>query len=46
MVGLASRFSFLFEHDLFGKPVSTFPDHALIAAFRLHRHPSPRRSEH
>jgi len=21
----------LFEHDLFGKPVSTFPDHALIA---------------
>jgi hypothetical protein len=19
----------LFEHDLFGKPVSTFPDHAL-----------------
>jgi hypothetical protein len=20
----------LFEHDLFGKPVSTFPDHALI----------------
>src|SRR6266481_3910152 len=24
-----SRSSFLFEHDLFGKPVSTFPDHAL-----------------
>jgi hypothetical protein len=22
--------SFLFEHDLFGKPVSTFPDHALV----------------
>src|SRR5215468_10749095 len=22
--------SSLFEHDLFGKPVSTFPDHALI----------------
>jgi hypothetical protein len=21
----------LMEHDLFGKPVSTFPDHALIA---------------
>jgi hypothetical protein len=20
---------FLFEHDLFGRPVSTFPDHAL-----------------
>jgi hypothetical protein len=20
---------FLFEHDLFGKPVPTFPDHAL-----------------
>jgi hypothetical protein len=25
-----SRSIFLFEHDLFGKPVSTFPDHALI----------------
>src|ERR1700722_15080584 len=25
----ASRSSFLFEHDLFGKPDSTFPDHAL-----------------
>jgi hypothetical protein len=26
----------LFEHDLFGKPVSTFPDHALAQsrAFR------------
>src|SRR5215813_3420633 len=24
-----SRFSLLFAHDLFGKPVSTFPDHAL-----------------
>src|SRR5436190_23132247 len=23
---------FLFEHDLFGKPVPTFPDHALGAA--------------
>src|SRR6516164_6169096 len=23
--------SSLFEHDLFGKPVSTFPDHALAA---------------
>jgi ABC-type uncharacterized transport system permease subunit len=22
---------FLFKHDLFGKPVSTFPDHALEA---------------
>jgi hypothetical protein len=22
---------FLFEHDLFGKPVPTFPDHALMA---------------
>src|SRR6516162_11692301 len=22
--------SSLFEHDLFGKPVSTFPDHALV----------------
>jgi len=23
----------LFEHDLFGKPVPTFPDHALAHAF-------------
>jgi hypothetical protein len=22
----------LIEHDLFGKPVSTFPDHALMTA--------------
>ena len=29
MVGSAFRSSFLFEHDLFGKPDSTFPDHAL-----------------
>jgi hypothetical protein len=28
MVRPASRSSFLFEHDLFGKPDSTFPDHA------------------
>jgi hypothetical protein len=21
----------LFEHDLFGKPASTFPDHALVS---------------
>ncbi|SPP97561.1 Fumarate hydratase class II (modular protein) [Bradyrhizobium vignae] len=24
-----SRFRLLFEHDLFGKPLHTFPDHAL-----------------
>src|ERR1700761_4980039 len=29
MVGSASRSGFCFEHDLFGKPVSTFPAHAL-----------------
>jgi hypothetical protein len=29
LVESPSRFSSLFEHDLFGKPVSTFPDHAL-----------------
>src|SRR5882757_5879656 len=30
LVGLRrSLASLLFEHDLFGKPVSTFPDHAL-----------------
>src|SRR6266480_3326428 len=28
----SSRSIFLFEHDLFGKPVSTFPDHALLPA--------------
>jgi hypothetical protein len=28
-----SRFSFLIEHDLFRKPVPTFRDHALNAAF-------------
>jgi hypothetical protein len=27
-----SRFIFLLAHDLFGKPVSTFPDHALAAS--------------
>src|ERR1043165_9187695 len=27
--GSSSRFSFLFGHDLFGKPLCTFPDHAL-----------------
>jgi len=26
-----SRFSLLFAHDLFGKPLHTFPDHALTA---------------
>src|SRR5580704_7507624 len=31
----ASRSSFLFEHDLFGKPDSTFPDHALGAPGEL-----------
>jgi hypothetical protein len=28
MESIMTSFS-LFEHDLFGKPVSTFPDHAL-----------------
>src|ERR1700722_745246 len=31
VVRSASRSSFLFEHDFFGKPDSTFPDHALGA---------------
>src|SRR5579871_40532 len=26
---MSSRFSSLFGHDLFGKPLHTFPDHAL-----------------
>jgi hypothetical protein len=30
-----SRPIFLFEHDLFGKPVPTFPDHALIPMGRF-----------
>jgi ADP-ribose pyrophosphatase YjhB (NUDIX family) len=29
----------LFEHDLFGKPVSTFPDHALMPAVSPPSHP-------
>jgi hypothetical protein len=29
--GIASWFIYLFEHDLFGKPVSTFPEHALMS---------------
>src|ERR1700730_14744603 len=29
-----STASYLFEHDLFGKPVPTFPDHALTAGHR------------
>jgi hypothetical protein len=33
---------FLIEHDLFGKPVSTFPDHALI---NQRAHPRQQRSE-
>ena len=29
----------LFEHDLFGKPVPTFPDHALgrVDSYRIHK---------
>jgi len=30
----SSRSSSLVEHDLFGKPVSTFPDHALVLTKR------------
>src|SRR4249920_2290541 len=37
MVRSASRSSFLFEHDLFGKPDSTFPDHALVTRRRARR---------
>jgi len=29
-----SRFRSLMEHDLFGKPVSAFPDHALVSESR------------
>src|SRR5260370_40319262 len=34
----SSRSIFLFEHDLFGKPVSTFPDHAVggVDTYRIH----------
>src|SRR5260370_42240286 len=32
LVESAFRFSLLFEHDLFRKPVSTFRDHALMPA--------------
>src|SRR5947207_10566679 len=30
----SSRSNFLFEHDLFGKPLHTFPDHALAEAIK------------
>jgi hypothetical protein len=29
MIESPFRFSFLFERDLFGKPATTFPDHAV-----------------
>jgi hypothetical protein len=31
LVESSSRFGSLIEHDLFGKPLYTFPDHALLA---------------
>ena len=31
---IVSRSIFLVEHDLFGKPVPTFPDHALVLRAR------------
>ena len=34
-VVIRSASSFLFEHDLFGKPDSTFPDHALAVMHRI-----------
>src|SRR5260370_31863879 len=39
----ASRSRFLIEHDIFGKPVSTFPDHALEPTKRCAEHRSPSR---
>jgi hypothetical protein len=36
----SSRSFFLFEHDLFGKPVPTLPDHALVASQRLKLSPA------
>src|SRR5712671_6264539 len=38
--------SLLFEHDLFGKPVPTFPDHALIGRSCHESHAHHRRSHH
>src|SRR5216684_3054750 len=46
LVGLRrSLVSFLFEHDLFGKPVPTFPDHALALEFGLEAGCDRRRHE-
>jgi hypothetical protein len=42
----ASRSSFLFEHDLFGKPVPTFPNHALAERRLLGKGPVPRQIFH
>src|ERR1700719_1195419 len=39
----ANRESILIEHDLFGKPVSTFPDHTLAAAALRHPLDAPYR---
>nr|GAJ35876.1 hypothetical protein BDOA9_0150860 [Bradyrhizobium sp. DOA9] len=36
----SSRFRLLFEHDLFGKPLHTFPDHALARRLQARR-PQP-----
>jgi len=33
------RFGIFFEHDLFEKPVSTFPDHAMDVKQAGKRHP-------
>ena len=35
-IGIDWRSKFLVGRDLFGKPVATFPDHALIKTSRLH----------
>jgi hypothetical protein len=38
--GIAITLYLLFAHDLFGKPVSTFPDHALGMAANSGRQPN------
>jgi hypothetical protein len=42
----SSRSIFLFAHDLFGKPVPTFPDHALAAKNGADGVPAGARTHH
>jgi hypothetical protein len=42
----SSRLSTLFEHDLAGKPIRTFPDHALFFLSIFSEKPVPALADH